>query len=449
MPFPLAPFRARLPLNRRDVLQRTGLGGLGLLVPPLLGACGGGGDSPAAQALQGVWGGHFPGSTLRSPTAGIEIHFHRTHNNVFIHRTQPDHVTRATAEVQSQGDAVTLRFRTVHGDDSVFQGRLVDRHTLRGRYTNPRRGESFDMDLVSAVSALPAADTELLPLRPASPAPAASAKAHPQEVTNFRDTVLVIAATDDRGVGYEFAFGLGYYYSPGSARVWGELPPGADAGYVQFNVVAPTAVIQMAFFPDWISFDIYNDSSQTYYLATFEVRLTDFARINPSDPNAYTGIEVYKSSQIGVWPYDVSVARCTMRYIPNFDYNNGRFGNFPIGTDGEVRINDQNYRVPRAVAAMLAGFRGVERLPNPSARQAPVARIEYLPLGPVNRIRFQSTGSKDPAGGPLTYLWNFGDGNTSTEVNATHTFGPGTFTVSLTVTNNQGATATTRVTIYH
>lgn len=38
-------------------------------------------------------------------------------------------------------------------------------------------------------------------------------------------------------------------------------------------------------------------------------------------------------------------------------------------------------------------------------------------------------------GSPSAWQWNFGDGNASTEQNPSHTFGPGTWTVSLTVIN--------------
>lgn len=43
--------------------------------------------------------------------------------------------------------------------------------------------------------------------------------------------------------------------------------------------------------------------------------------------------------------------------------------------------------------------------------------------------------------GATSYSWNFGDGNTSTEENPTHTYGaPGTYNVSLAATNNCGTT---------
>ncbi|MBD2722164.1 InlB B-repeat-containing protein [Hymenobacter armeniacus] len=58
-------------------------------------------------------------------------------------------------------------------------------------------------------------------------------------------------------------------------------------------------------------------------------------------------------------------------------------------------------------------------------------------------VQFTGSNSTDPAGSALTYLWNFGDGTTSTAANPAHTFttatnAPTAYRVTLTVTNGQG-----------
>ncbi|MBS1808500.1 MAG: PQQ-dependent sugar dehydrogenase [Acidobacteria bacterium] len=63
-------------------------------------------------------------------------------------------------------------------------------------------------------------------------------------------------------------------------------------------------------------------------------------------------------------------------------------------------------------------------------------------------VTFSSNGSRDPGGSALTYLWEFGDGTTSTAANPTHTYvtsGVQTMTARLTVINAQGITATTAI----
>lgn len=66
----------------------------------------------------------------------------------------------------------------------------------------------------------------------------------------------------------------------------------------------------------------------------------------------------------------------------------------------------------------------------------PVAKITTdIQSGPTPlTVRFSSNGSYDPEGKPLTYHWQFGDGQTSTEANPTHVYTvKGIYTATLTV----------------
>lgn len=59
-----------------------------------------------------------------------------------------------------------------------------------------------------------------------------------------------------------------------------------------------------------------------------------------------------------------------------------------------------------------------------------------------------SASASDPAGGAITYHWNFGDGTNGSGGSATHTFtSGGSFTVTLTMTNPAGGTTTSSINI--
>ena len=59
-------------------------------------------------------------------------------------------------------------------------------------------------------------------------------------------------------------------------------------------------------------------------------------------------------------------------------------------------------------------------------------------------VSFNGNASSDPEGGALNYAWDFGDGNTGSGATTSHTFTtPGTYTVTLTVTDPAGSSDST------
>lgn len=74
--------------------------------------------------------------------------------------------------------------------------------------------------------------------------------------------------------------------------------------------------------------------------------------------------------------------------------------------------------------------------------------IEYGP-SPL-AVQFTGSGSSDPEGLPLTYLWDLGDGQTSNDPDPQHVYtapssAPVTYTVTLTVTDQGGQAVTTQL----
>jgi PKD repeat protein len=87
----------------------------------------------------------------------------------------------------------------------------------------------------------------------------------------------------------------------------------------------------------------------------------------------------------------------------------------------------------------------------PPPNEPPTANANGPYAGTVGvAVQLSSAGSNDPDGNIVAYAWDFGDGNTSTAADPSHTYGSAdTYTVSLTVTDNEGASdsATTAATI--
>jgi PKD repeat protein len=87
---------------------------------------------------------------------------------------------------------------------------------------------------------------------------------------------------------------------------------------------------------------------------------------------------------------------------------------------------------PKDDTTIIAPHNQAPQVPNFGA--TPTSGVE-----PVT-VTFSVTAT-DPEGGPLSYLWEFGDGTSSTEEDPTHTYSRGQFTAKLTVRDQNGATA--------
>lgn len=109
---------------------------------------------------------------------------------------------------------------------------------------------------------------------------------------------------------------------------------------------------------------------------------------------------------------------------------------------GEV---DEAAIYPRALSAseIRTHFRaGGGQVPNQPPTAAFTASTNALDAN------FDASGSTDPEGEPLSYSWQFGDGQTATGVRPSHRYAEsGTYTVRLTVTDAQGATASSESTV--
>ncbi|MEO8017532.1 MAG: DNA/RNA non-specific endonuclease [Pseudomonadota bacterium] len=125
--------------------------------------------------------------------------------------------------------------------------------------------------------------------------------------------------------------------------------------------------------------------------------------------------------------------------------------------DAGVRNVDWNtYRTTVDAIEAFTGYDLLALLPDDveaaveSSTQPPLAAI----AGPAGAIAegssatFSAAGSLDPNGSIVSYAWDFGDGSIGSGISVTHTFvQDGAFTVRLTVTDNDGLTASKTVAV--
>jgi len=101
------------------------------------------------------------------------------------------------------------------------------------------------------------------------------------------------------------------------------------------------------------------------------------------------------------------------------------------------------------IATITATWEGLSQSTTVIINGLPVALFtesaETVYTGDV--INFNASDSYDPDGSIISYFWDFGDGTNATGVTANHTYiDDGVYTVTLTVTDNRGASASAKAT---
>ena len=92
-------------------------------------------------------------------------------------------------------------------------------------------------------------------------------------------------------------------------------------------------------------------------------------------------------------------------------------------------------------------YRNVVVNPPPPGQQPPVARFVATPSStkPGVLVTFNASSSYDPDGTIVSYSWDFGDGSLGSGASVTHAYLlPGTYNVTLSVTDNQSLSAIVR-----
>ena len=117
------------------------------------------------------------------------------------------------------------------------------------------------------------------------------------------------------------------------------------------------------------------------------------------------------------------------------------------GASGSFTVSAEGVHIIEYYAVDNAGNTGAKKQVSFTIEKnkKPIADFTYTPQQPtdLDTITF-ADASNDPDGSIVSWLWDFGDGNTSTEQNPTHKYADnGTYVVKLTVTDDKGATSYT------
>ncbi len=169
--------------------------------------------------------------------------------------------------------------------------------------------------------------------------------------------------------------------------------------------------------------------------SSLEVSTTYTVNISATDENAISQVKIIIDGPESTRGW-VTIVKIDEYYCFNWTVNT--VGNYSITARA---INIANKHADDTV--------DVEVVTNEQTPQPPTAAFNFTPSGPTlnESIVFDGSASYDLDGTIVSYAWDFGDGTTASETNpvTAHTFTEaGTYTVSLTVFDDNGLNATVK-----
>ncbi len=283
---------------------------------------------------------------------------------------------------------------------------------------------------------------------------------------------------------YQAVVGADLFNEPYISYVGGSPPAGqtvlqAAGARLQtfYNAIAPSVTARN---PSWLLF--FQDSTGGHNAANPAARETPTMTAKPTVPGNWVysfhnynfsygtfNDGVTRHDDFGITVVNAMLANARAWNVPLYI---GEFTNFNLGVDARqltdaqmaqtkaflswAKLNRVNwtfwayvnayrpmtvvdYTTNQAIPVVKNALATGLDEPGPPANQPPVASF----TSPCTELAcsFDGSASSDPDGTVTTWAWNFGDGQTGTGATASHAYGsPGTYTVTLTVTDNAGRT---------
>ena len=129
----------------------------------------------------------------------------------------------------------------------------------------------------------------------------------------------------------------------------------------------------------------------------------------------------------------------------SWDYGDGSVGTGE--STSHAYMQDATFAVVLTVTSS-EGLTATQDIAIDASRATALFTTSYISGFSPLAVAFDASGSKAATGETIaSYVWNFGDGATGTGVTPTHTYGPGSFNATLTVTTSAGKIATQSTTI--